>query len=335
MDNLTHSLLGVVLSRAALNRFAPHAGWLALAAANAPDLDIVSWFPGPLTYLQVHRGWTHAFAFAPVVALVPLLLWRLLVRKPEQRRGHWLGAYLISLVCVLCHHLLDWLNVYGTRLLMPFDSSWWRLDLVHIIDIWIWALLLIGVLSPMLVRLVNSEIGARSGPGRGGAWTILLLFSIYLFARWDLHERAIATLQSRRYGPESIRRAAAFPTPASPWRWTGLVESESEYRVFDMNLLGDFDPDAARVFYKPPPSAAFDAARATPTAAGFLTFAQFPIWRLTPASAPEGGTLATVSDLRFGLPEEARFQVTVLLDAAQRPVRESFSFGTMNQERRP
>jgi inner membrane protein len=335
MDNLTHSLLGVVLSRAGLNRFAPQGGWLCLAAASAPDLDIVSWAAGPTAYLEYHRGWTHAFAFAPVVALAPLLLWRLLVRKPELRRGRWPGAYLVSLVCVLSHHLLDWLNVYGIRLIQPFSSAWLRLDLVHIVDIWIWALLLAGVLAPMLVRLVNSEIGARSGPGRAGAWTILLLLSLYLFGRWDLHERAVATLESRRYGPESVRRAAAFPGAANPWHWTGLVETDSEYRVFDINLLGEFDPDAARVFYKPPPSAAFDSARGTAVARDFLLFAQFPVWRLTPASQPEGGTLVTLSDLRFGLPGDGRFQASILLDSAQRPLRESFSFGTMKQEGRP
>ena len=74
MDNLTHTLTGVMLARAGLNRFVPRATLLLAIAANAPDVDIVSWFGGPLTYLRYHRGWTHTCLLLPVMALLPALL---------------------------------------------------------------------------------------------------------------------------------------------------------------------------------------------------------------------------------------------------------------------
>ena len=39
MDNITHSLTGLMLSRAGLNRISPEATWVLLLAANAPDID--------------------------------------------------------------------------------------------------------------------------------------------------------------------------------------------------------------------------------------------------------------------------------------------------------
>ena len=46
MDNLTHSLIGVALSRAGLNRVTPHATAILLLAVNLPDLDIISLVDG-------------------------------------------------------------------------------------------------------------------------------------------------------------------------------------------------------------------------------------------------------------------------------------------------
>jgi inner membrane protein len=54
-------------------------------------------------------------------------------------------AYLCSLLCVLGHLLLDWTNIYGMRMLLPFSSRWLRLDITDVIDPWILTLLLFFV----------------------------------------------------------------------------------------------------------------------------------------------------------------------------------------------
>ena len=64
--------------------------------------------------------------------------------------------------------LLDWTNAYGIRLLLPFSSRWFQLDLTNIFDFWFWGILALAWLGPLLAKLVSSEIGARPGPG--AAW---------------------------------------------------------------------------------------------------------------------------------------------------------------------
>ncbi|MBI5281836.1 MAG: metal-dependent hydrolase [Candidatus Solibacter usitatus] len=334
MDNLTHSLTAVLLSRAGLNRLAPHAGWLAVAAANVPDLDIVSGSTGALDYLAVHRGFTHALLFFPLAALVPLPLWWLLARKLKPTRRQWLGAYAVSLAAAASHLALDFLNVYAIRLLLPFSSRWLHLDLVHIIDVWIWALLLVCALGPLLARLVYSEIGARPGSGRGMAATGLLLLCLYLGGRAWLHDQALATLESRLYQHEAPLRVLALPSPANPWSWTGVVETPRSWRVLPVNLLGDFDPEAGQSWYKPD-SAPIDAAvRRSATGRVFLDFSQAPLWRLTPASTPEGGLRVRVYDLRFGLPGRGAFGMEAILDSSGKVVRQRFRFGDMEDGER-
>ncbi len=65
MDNLTHSLTGLMLSRAGLNRFYPRATLLLIISANIPDIDFVTIVRGPLFYFEQHRGITHSIAAAP------------------------------------------------------------------------------------------------------------------------------------------------------------------------------------------------------------------------------------------------------------------------------
>ena len=48
-------------------------------------------------------------------------------------------------LAVLTHPILDWLNNYGMRWLMPFDGRWFYGDALFIVDPWVW-LALGGVL---------------------------------------------------------------------------------------------------------------------------------------------------------------------------------------------
>ncbi len=221
MDPLTHTLTGLALSRAGLNRLNAYATPILLLAANAPDIDIAALAGGSVSYLHYHRYITHAFFAIPFLAWLPVLVVRLFARKPFD----WKWAYLVSVLGVLTHLLMDWTNAYGIRFLLPFSSRWYRLDILSLVDLWIWAVLLIALLAPALARLVSSEIGARPGSGRGWAIVALSFLLLYSCGRFLLHERALATLDSRLYEGAVPVRVAAFPRADSPFRWAGLVET--------------------------------------------------------------------------------------------------------------
>ena len=86
MDNITHTLTGVMLSRAGLNRLSPHATLLLVVGANAPDLDVVSAIAGSSAYLQYHRGPSHSLVAIPVLALLVTAA-RLVVQAQEVLPG--------------------------------------------------------------------------------------------------------------------------------------------------------------------------------------------------------------------------------------------------------
>jgi inner membrane protein len=324
MDPLTHSATGLFLGRAGLNRFSPHAPWILVLAANAPDIDIVTRAWGSLSYLNYHRHLTHSLAAWPAMALLPVLAVRLFTRGPFK----WLGAYAISLAAVGSHLALDYTNAYGVRFLLPFSARWFHLDLISVVDLWIWAVLLVALAGPLIARLVNVEIGARTQhAGRGLAIFALLFLGFYIAGRGVLHARAVATLESRLYAGAPPQRVAALPGPLNPRAWRGLAETGEFYSVVEFSLLEEFDPLRGLIFYKAEPGDAIKAANNSPVFRDFFRFSRFPLERTAPLGEPEGGTRVEAIDMRFGTPADPRFVAMADVTNRMQVLRAWFSFG--------
>jgi inner membrane protein len=296
-------------------------------AANAPDFDAVSWFGGSAAYLHWHRNITHSFVAVPFMALLAVAIVRFAGRKPVR----WLAAWGIAIIAVLSHLILDLTNVYGVRLLLPFTGHWWHWDLTPIIDLAIWAVLLLGVAAPALGRLVGSEIGARQRGSGGAGWAVaaLLLLTGYDYGRSVLHDRAVALMDSpdtRIYNGLAPRRTAAFPA-ANPLVWTGIAELSNAYVEVPIDLRDAVRPEAAETFYKPERTAAVQAAMETFPFRRFLEFVQFPIWVVDPAANPEHGTRVSLVDLRFGTPSAPGFEAVATVTDRNQVADAELTFG--------
>jgi inner membrane protein len=306
MDNLTHSLTGLMLARAGLGRTTERGGTLMLVlAANAPDLDGLALFGGNGAYLEYHRGLMHSFAFPPVMALLSLLL------------AKWIRGATISLMSwfacvlgVLSHLLLDFTNVYGIRLFLPFSTRMPHLDITEIIDPWILLIFALALAAPALSGLVTSEIRGAKSASPKRAWAVFALVALcgYEGFRFAAHQRAIAVMGARTYaGPTTL--IAAMPNGSNPLRWRGVVETGAETGVetgtevltIPILLSEEFDPGQAEIDYPAPDSPALEAARAAPGMQPLVRFDQLPFWSVTPV---EGGTVVHLVDMRFGTPRQ-------------------------------
>jgi inner membrane protein len=327
MDNLTHTAIGLFLSRIGPGRWTARGLPILLIAANIPDIDVVSAAGGSFNYLHYHRHLTHSLIMMPVMALLAVALVRLFGRKPVQ----WRGAFCAALLGVVSHLLLDWTNVYGIRLLLPFSGRWLRADTTSVVDPWIWTVLAIGIAGPFLARLVGSEIASGTVPdrhhGRGFAWFALLVVLFYNCGRGVLHARAVAALGARLYEGAQPLRVAAAPSAANPLVWRGIVETADSYWLEDLNLALDRGLPHPSIFHKPDPDPAIDAAGQSPVFQTFLAFSQYPIWRVTPNPEAGNGKLVEIFDLRFGTPLAPGFMVSALVDSNLRVTQTSFRFG--------
>jgi inner membrane protein len=317
MDPLTHTLTGLMISRLGFGRLHERAPLALMLAANAPDIDGLSIIGGAESYIRYHRSLPHSLFLLPLIAMLPVLL---ICGFARNLKGWW-KLYIVCVFGVASHLLLDWTNTYGVRFLAPFSSEWFHLDLNTLVDLWILAVLLIAWLMIYVVRMVNSEIGAKSGSGRGLAIFALVFFAGYDYVKFLLHQRAIAVLESRVYEGSSPLRVGAFPTGSNPVAWRGWVETRDAFKEYPVNLRSDFDPASGSTFYKPDAVDAIAAAQSTSAFRVFLGFNQYPRWSVTPLPEPNGGKRVELRDLRFTV-----FRATAILDRTNRVQRAWMEF---------
>jgi len=329
MDNLTHTLTAVALSHAGLHRKTRFATLTLIAAANLPDIDLVSRFWGSITYLKYHRGFTHSMLGVSLLAL--LLAWTIyfLGRKAKPKPGpplslRWL--LILAWIGTASHLLMDFTNSYGVRPFLPFSARWYAWDIMFIFDPLLLLFLCLGLGLPMLLRLVSEEVGAsKSHPAWGAVFSLCAL--LFLWGLRDVaHRRVLALLEAHTYFEQDPLRMGAFPSPLNPFAWTGVVDTGATYAVLPANALeGDVDPRSALQFRKPEASPALEAALKTRTGRIFMDFARFP-W--AQAEENDEGFDVQIRDLRFYTRFDSRaFLAEIEMDKALRARSESFSFG--------
>lgn len=292
MDNLTHSLAGLALSRAGLSRTSRGATLGLVLASNLPDLDLVTSVQGSAAYLEHHRGFSHSIAGAPLFALGLGLLLRATLRGSRL-----LPLVLCSAVGIAGHVFMDVWTSYGTRVLSPFDRRWMTWDLVFIVDPWILALL--AAAAFLMPRSVQSPGIASVGLG---------LMLAYVGGRAVLHAQALDQARAQLSGRE-VRRIAALPSPADPFAWRVLADTGDAYWTGDVNLRGRAAPLRRREKQQEH-EAVLRAREKSDVASVFLDFSSFP-WLEVEETVE--GTAVVWRDLRFERPGRAAFVARVVV----------------------
>ena len=322
MEPVTHFLTGACIGRSGLNRRTAYATLAATLAAEAPDLDIVWGWAGPVEGLAHHRGITHTLLAAPFVALaatgvvwfIDRLVNRFRRRTIEPQPIRWLWVWISAFIADLSHLLLDWTNNYGIRPFFPFNAHWYSGDLVFIAEPVIWALLLMALVFPALLGLTDRELGARRTKFRGRGWAVFALAGMVVLWcwRWAEHANGINLAASSGVTPTPIRRIALEPYPFNPWRWHALLETDTTWQTAEVDTRRSLvvsDPQIDAIF-KQSPTPAIEAARRTRLGQVYLDWSQWPVVRdIGPKPVPGGlspgippsrtWTTVQFSDLRF------------------------------------
>jgi inner membrane protein len=342
MEPITHFLTGACIGRAGLNRKTRYATLAAVLAAEAADVDVFWGLAGPVEELKHHRGITHTFVAVPVLAAVAVgLVWLFdrwvkarrarrannlnqnakappaPARVPQQIRWGWL--YLAAFISALSHLMLDWTNNYGLRPFYPFNARWYSGSLVFIAEPVLWILLGSALVIPALLGLIGGEIGVRRTAFRGRGWAIFALTGMVLLWgwRWAEQGRARVLAENAAIATAPVKRMALEPYPINPFRWHAILETEAYYQTAEINTrTGEIVSDPQTdVIFKPPTTAATEAAKRTLLGQVFLDWGTWAVVRdvgqepipglppgvMDPPQLPLNRTWTTVEfdDLRF------------------------------------
>lgn len=156
MDNLTHSLIGIVAGETVTRSTRASEGGLSantrraflvtigVIGNNLPDSDLIVSYSGftrdKLAYLLQHRGYTHTILGCVVLALLLYGGAELVARfrRLTLARSDRIAMLGLALLSTLLHLGMDSLNSYGVHPFWPFDNRWFYGDAVFIVEPLYW-----------------------------------------------------------------------------------------------------------------------------------------------------------------------------------------------------
>jgi inner membrane protein len=331
LEPITHFLTGACLARAGFNRKTALATATMTLAAEAPDLDVLGLFKGPVYGFAHHRGFTHSFLGLVIVSAVVVgfmyLVWLLRGRKTNipNLPPRWGLLFLFAYIAGLSHILLDFTNNYGVRPFWPFWEKWYSWDIVSIIEPILYVFLLAGLIAPLFF--------SRQKPlPRGRTAAVLALICVAgLYAVRDYEHRRATYLLELRFDFAPPVRVSVYPYAVSLTRWYVVIETRNSFVTSDVNSLsGWLDQAELMTIPKPPETPAILVAKRSYFGRAYLDWAQYPL--LTEETAGED-SVVRFRDLRFDYPPmrgRAVLSGSVELDRHLRVVAERW--GTRRQQ---
>ena len=290
MDNLCHTLAGAAIGEAGLKGRTRFGNPALIIAANLPDVDVLVFLTGtpPVAF---RRGWTHgvlAQALLPLALAAILLAWdrwrpRRDTAGPPARAGMLIA---IGYIGVLSHVLLDYLNNYGVRLLMPFSSRWFYGDTLFIVDIWLWLILGAGVYWS---RRRQRPTEARRALFAATVYIVVMFVSARASRQIVLHE----WVAEHGTVPASLM---VGPLPVTPLSRVVIVDAGNHYETSRFSWLSPHGLSGAERWPKRT-DRAVQIAREVPAIRALLSWSRFPYFDLEREGSADR---VTFTDLRFG-----------------------------------
>lgn len=313
MDNLCHTLAGAALAESGLARRTAMGYVTLLVAANLPDMDVLAYVNGPEAALYWRRGWTHGLVALVVLPLLLTLFVVLLdttLRKvssavlPSRLRPG--QILLLAYAGMLSHPLLDMLNTYGVRWLLPWNRHWTYGDALFIVDPWLIIILGLGVWASRSRRLARQRTVVPEQPARL-ALGVSLAYIVAMLASSAAAERdAVKELQTLT--PGAVQAAMAGPVFLDPFRRDIVIRQGDVYRTarFDWLDRPHVAPSSVESFpVARPAHPAVAQAMASIRAQQFLGWARFPVFSVDSSSS--AGYVVNIVDLRYAKNPDARF----------------------------
>lgn len=228
MDTLTHALSGALLARATAGLEKPalpigRRVTVGALVAAFPDIDVVTSWISPLSYLYNHRGVTHSLVMLPLWTILLAWIFALIWRGGPG----WKTYAPVVAMSLVAHIAGDWITSFGTMIFAPFSDYRHGLGTTFIIDLWFSGIIIAGLLLSLLWR--RSRVPAVAG---------LMVLVAYVGLQYAMLQRAVdfGEAYARAAGLAQVR-VSAMPRPVSPFNWMVVVEDAEGYRYSHINLV--------------------------------------------------------------------------------------------------
>lgn len=230
MDSLTQATLGAAVGVAVMGRRRPvwQAALTGAVVGTLPDLDVLIDHGDPVRNMVLHRAETHALFWQALAS--PVIAFGLAaITGSRALFGRW---WVMVVLGLFTHALLDAITVYGTQIGLPFTNHPFGLGSLFIIDPAYTLPLLIGVLVAVVWR----------GPSRLRWNTVGLTVSL-VYASWSVAAQNLVT-QKAMAAPAATgldrEQVLVIPTAFNTLLWRIVLVHEGTYDEGYYSLLDPF-----------------------------------------------------------------------------------------------
>jgi hypothetical protein len=188
-------------------------------ASNLPDVDAVCLAGGPLGFLW-RRTVTHCLLGGLLLALAASVLFRRLYPQLS-----WKVVFGLISLGIAAHIFADLWNSYGVVLFWPFD--WRRVDFdwVFILDLAIWAILVVTLAASLLARRHEVWIW------RAGLVLLAGYVGLCAAAARESGQLLKAQLLTEAVPPANV---FIYPEPFGPSHFRAVARAANEHAVYEI-----------------------------------------------------------------------------------------------------
>jgi len=230
LDSVTQAALGAAVGVAVMGRSRPlwQAALSGALVGTLPDLDVFIDQGDPIRNMVLHRAETHSLFLQTLASPLIALPLAALTRSPDLYRRWWL----MVLLTLLTHSLLDAMTVYGTRIWLPFSDYPVGLGSIFIIDPLYTLPLLLGLSLTALSRLDSRRRWNAAG---------LALSTLYAAGSVAAQAHVEHKVQDAVIAAElPVERVLVTPTPFNTVLWRILLVGDDAYYEAFYSLLDPY-----------------------------------------------------------------------------------------------
>ncbi|MBS1919350.1 MAG: metal-dependent hydrolase [Bacteroidetes bacterium] len=224
MDTLTHIALGACVGEVLLGKKLGKKALLIGAFANSiPDFDFVTAFWMSIDRsLLAHRGITHSFLFAVLIALLLSYLFFRWFNRLHISIKTWIIFFMME---IFLHLFIDAFNNYGVGWLEPFSNIRISFNTIFVIDPFysVWP----GVALVFLMILKKDHPKRKLWPEFGlGISSLYLMYCVVNKFKTDSDIRDMLKTQQISYTDY-----LTTPTPLNNWLWYIAAGDKNGYYI--------------------------------------------------------------------------------------------------------
>lgn len=233
MDSLTHIVLGAAIGDKVLGKkIGRKAAWIGALAKTFPDFDLLySGLNDSRKYVLYHRSYTHSF-FVELLTAFPMAFLFYILFKKKIAYKEW---FLLWIICLWGHSLVDIFTNYGTRIFLPFSKQLVSLNNIAIADLFL--------TIPILIMVIVGLIYKNNSLGRSRWMNATLIYSIAYFGMTFVNKAIVDKhfKQSIAVNQYESKAYMSNPTILNNFLWYSLINTDSTLMVGEYSLLQHSD----------------------------------------------------------------------------------------------